>query len=283
MEALISQLVNRLKFVGGVKAIVLGGSRADDTHRPDSDIDIGIYYLDQNEFDLKQIQTIANAINDTSAPTVTAVGEWGRWVNGGAWLTIQGQKVDFLYRDLIFVRQIIQDCKKGMRQADFYQQPPFGFHSYIYCAEIRTCRVLFDPENLISKLKAEVQEYPKALKNTIVNDFLWDAEFSLLQCKKSALRGEVLIVAGCLTKIASDFVQVLCALNEIFFINDKKIYKQEKALRLKPDNFLERLNRILGQIGNSDIEMEKTLFEVEGLFDDFVKLAGDLYHPKFKY
>jgi hypothetical protein len=283
MEPLINELVNGLKVVGGVKAIVLGGSRADDTHRPDLDFDIGIYYQDQNEFDLEQIKTFSNTINDTFTPTVTAVGEWGRWVNGGAWLTIRGQKVDFLYRDLIFVRQIIQDCNKGLRQADFYQQPPFGFHSYIYCGEISICRVLFDPENLISKLKKEVQEYPPALKKTIVRDFLWDAEFSLLHCRKSARRGEVLIMAGCLSKIASDLVQVLYALNEIFFISEKRLYKQEKVLPLKPDNFFERLNRVLSKIGNSAIEMADTLLVVESLFDDFVKLAGDLYHPKFKY
>ncbi|RVX41729.1 nucleotidyltransferase-like protein [Nonomuraea polychroma] len=34
----------RLAGVPGVAAVVLGGSRARGTHRPDSDIDLGLYY-----------------------------------------------------------------------------------------------------------------------------------------------------------------------------------------------------------------------------------------------
>ena len=39
-------------------------------------------------------------INDTAGPVVTNFYEWGPWVNGGAWLTIAGQRVDFLLSQL---------------------------------------------------------------------------------------------------------------------------------------------------------------------------------------
>jgi len=32
--------------------------------------------------------------------TVTAPGEWGPWVDGGGWLTVDGAAVDWIYRDL---------------------------------------------------------------------------------------------------------------------------------------------------------------------------------------
>ncbi len=60
INTLIDQMVNELKLISGVKAIVLGGSRADDTHRPDSDFDIGIYYDDPQKFDLAGIKQLAN-------------------------------------------------------------------------------------------------------------------------------------------------------------------------------------------------------------------------------
>lgn len=279
---LIETITDKLAVISGIKAIVLGGSRADNSNRPDSDIDLGIYYDNQNEFDLEAIKSLANKLNDTSNPTVTPLGGWGKWVNGGAWLTIKQQRVDFLYRDLNFVTQTIHDCKKGIKQSDFYQQPPFGFHSYIYCAEIQTCKILFDPENIIANLKLEVKEYPKALRKAIVDGFLWDAEFSLGHCKKSAERGEILIVAGCLTKIASDFIQVLYALNNTYFIGEKKLYKQEPLFEVKPNNFLTRINIILSEIGSSIDKMNKTVVDTEQLFEDFVKIAGTEYSPKFK-
>ena len=203
-------------------------------------------------------------------------------MNGGAWLTIKGQRVDFLYRDLIFTAQIIQECKKGLWQFDFYQQPPFGFHSYIYCAEIETCQILSDPQNIISKLKSEVDRYPQALKKAIINDFLWDAEFSLEHCKKSARRGEILTVAGCLTRIVSDFIQVLYALNEVYFISEKKLFRQEASFRIKPINFSGRIEPLLGKIGHSVKEMERTVSEAERLFKDVLEIVKDKYRPRFR-
>ncbi len=228
------------------------------------------------------VKKLANEINDTPNPIVTAIGEWGKWVNGGAWLTIKGQRTDFLYRDLNFVSRIIQDCKKGIKQSDYYQQPPYGFHSYIYCAEIQICKILFDPENIIRKLKSEVKDYPQALKKTIINGFLWDVEFSLEHCKKFAQRGEILLAAGCFTRIASDFIQVLYALNDTFFIGEKKLYKQEPEFAVKPDNFINRMNEVLGKIGNSDAEMAKTFNDTKQLLDEFIELAGPQYTPKFR-
>ncbi|WP_339323510.1 nucleotidyltransferase domain-containing protein [Paenibacillus sp. FSL W8-0194] len=43
-QAIISNIVEVLKQVDGMQALVLGGSRAKGTHHPGSDIDIGIYY-----------------------------------------------------------------------------------------------------------------------------------------------------------------------------------------------------------------------------------------------
>ena len=41
-QTLITEIAEGLKRVDGVSAVVLGGSRARGTHRPDSDIDVGI-------------------------------------------------------------------------------------------------------------------------------------------------------------------------------------------------------------------------------------------------
>lgn len=44
IELILERIVNQLLGTEGLQAIVLGGSRATNTHRPDSDIDIGLYY-----------------------------------------------------------------------------------------------------------------------------------------------------------------------------------------------------------------------------------------------
>ena len=89
-EHLLQHLVDVLKPVHGLRAIVLGGSYASNAQRPDSDLDIGLYYYENQLVDIEQIRAIASQLNDTPDPVVTDLGGWGTWVNGGAWLTIQG-------------------------------------------------------------------------------------------------------------------------------------------------------------------------------------------------
>jgi len=217
----IQDIVARLVGVRGIKAIVLGGSWATGTQEPDSDIDLGLYYNADMPLDIAHIRQIARELNDDPTIYITGLGEWGRWVNGGAWLTIGGRRLDFLYKNLDFMASIVDDCYRGKIELDYYQQPPYGYYSYIYCAEIRESVVLYDPEGAFQGLQAKVTSYPQPLKKAIIDTFTWDAQFTLANAWKLAKRGDVYVVAGCLVRIASDLVQTVYALNEEFFLSHK--------------------------------------------------------------
>ena len=49
--------------------------------------------------------------------------------------------------------------------------------------------------------------------------------FALQNARKSAKRGDVYFVAGCITRIVSDLVHTLYALNETYFISNKRLYQ----------------------------------------------------------
>jgi predicted nucleotidyltransferase len=281
LNTFLQNIVDNLKEVEGLQAIVLGGSRASDIQRPDSDIDLGLYYNEDSPLDINHIRKIAVELNDTPDPVVTELGGWGKWVNGGAWLTIQEQQVDFLYRNIDFVSIILDDCNRGETQSDYLQQPPYGFYSYIYCAETQICKILYDPTWAIQKLKSKVTDYSQALRYKIINGFLWDAEFSLYVAKKSAERGEVYSVAGCLTRIVSNMVQVLYALNETYFISDKRVYKDVERFSIKPQNFTERIDHILGDIGFDSKKLEESISMTVILLHEVIEFCRDQYTPKF--
>ena|SRR5689334_12095405 len=102
VDDLIGDLVERVRGIDGVAAVVLGGSRARNTHTAESDIDLGIYYDPAAQLDIIMLGRVAQAVDDAHRPgLVTAIGGWGPWINGGGWLTVRGIAVDFLYRDLI--------------------------------------------------------------------------------------------------------------------------------------------------------------------------------------
>src|SRR5213075_1095565 len=136
---LVASLSQRLGAIRGVQAVVLGGSHARGRAQPGSDIDLYIFYSETAPFSTESIRELAEAVNDTPEPVVTSFYGWGPWVNGGAWLTIGGQRVDFVYRSLEHVERVIADAEAGRYELDYAQQPPFGFFSVAYLGEIAVC------------------------------------------------------------------------------------------------------------------------------------------------
>jgi len=272
-QELITLIIKELRSIPSISAIVLGGSYASGTQRIDSDIDLGIYYLESNLLDIEAIKLTANRLNDKPNPIVTKLGGWGKWVNGGAWLTVRGQRVDFLYRNLGFVEKIVDNCIVGKIESDYGQQPAFGFQSFMYCAEVNICKELYDPQNRIKIIKDKIKKYPRKLKIRIINGFLWDAEFTLHYAKKSISRNENYIVNGCIARISNDLVQTVYALNESYFIGEKKFFKDILVFTIQPKDFLIRLESLN--------EIQKTLTEYEFIINEMKNLCGDLYTPKF--
>ena len=267
-KLLLQQMVDRLKPVQGLRAIVLGGSYASGSQRPDSDIDIGLYYDENQPLDIDQIRSIASLLNDAPNPTVTDLGGWGTWVNGGAWLTIGGQRVDFLYRNIDFVSSTIDDCNAGNVRSDYWQQPAYGFHSFMYCTETAICRPLYDPDQAIERLKAKVAHYSPHLKQTIIKNFLWSARFTLDNTYKPASRGEVYLVTGCLARTVHCLVQVLYALNETYYLSEKKLEADLDSFSIRPQNFLERIYTLLGATGTTNVQLQESLAKTEALYNE---------------
>ncbi len=274
-ELLLQQIVDHLKSVDGLRAIVLGGSYASGSERPDSDIDIGLYYEENQPLDIDHIRAIASLLNDTPDPTVTDLGGWGTWVNGGAWLMIGGQRVDFLYRNIDFVSSTIDDCNTGKLRSDYWQQPAYGFHSFMYCTETAICRPLSDPDQAIEHLKAKVAYYSLHLKQAIIKNFLWSARFTLDNTYKPALRGEVYLVTGCLARTIHCFVQVLYAINETYYLSEKKLAADLDSFSLRPDKFLERIYTLLGATGTTSAQLQESLAKTEVLYNELATLGGE--------
>jgi hypothetical protein len=132
--------------------------------------------------------------------TVTDFYQWGAWVNGGAWIDTISGEVDFVCRNIEQVKSTIEKSKDGIYETDFEQQPPYGFSSVIYLAETHYCIPLYDPDKVIQELKMEVKDYPPKLKQTIIQQSLWSAEFTLWQADKYAKEFDLYNTVGCFTR-----------------------------------------------------------------------------------
>jgi len=276
----LNNIVKDLKTIDNIVAIVLGGSYATGTATQTSDLDIGIYYFDKEPFNINDIRAIAKkyAINDD--PTVTGFYGWGPWVNGGAWIETSCGKVDFLYRNIEQVKSTIEKAKNGEWENNFDQQPPYGFSSIIYLAETRSCIPLYDLNEEIKKLKTEVQPYPAKLKQTVMLQSLWSAEFTILHTDYFARKQDIYNTIGCLARAVKNVVTALFAINELYPISDKRAIEILEKTGKRPEHLKEKIEKILC---SDKVTINNSIDHLKELFKETVDLTNGTYKSLYKF
>jgi predicted nucleotidyltransferase len=164
-QEFVDDVAARLARLPTVQAVTLGGSRATGTHRPDSDWDFAIYY--RGAFD-------PQTLRDIGWPgEVGEVGGWGGGVfNGGAWLEIDGRRVDVHYRDLRSVDEELAHAIDGRFRIEPLLFHLAGIPSYLVVAEVATSRLLR------GKLP-QVASFPPALRSSAPRVWWNNAELTL--------------------------------------------------------------------------------------------------------
>jgi len=274
-QGLLGHIVNDLRRVENVAAIVLGGSYAMRQATAASDLDIGIYYSDTKAFSIDDIRSVAREYDVGGTPTVTGFYEWGPWVNGGAWIKTASGKVDLLFRSIERVSSTIAKAREGIWENDYEQQPPYGFSSIAYLAETQCCLPLYDPGKIVAKLKSEVSVYPEKLKRSVIQYSLWSAEFTLSHAVHFSHKQDVYNLAGCLARATKNIVTALFAINEIYPIGDKRAIDILENAPKRPDQLRERVEAIL-RAGNDAIP------GLQMLFAETRELAGGVYQPFYQ-
>jgi predicted nucleotidyltransferase len=274
VDEILTQVAARVSKIEGVQAIVLGGSRARGTADERSDIDLGIYYDGKHPFSIPALGAAAKDLDDRHADgLVTSFGDWGPAVNGGGWLEIRGHHVDFLYREIGAVRAAIEDCIAGRPRSIYQLGHPLGFHIQIYAGEVHVCRLLYDSEGTVARLKSLVSKYPEKLRTAAVTKHLFDAEFEISIAAKPAERTDVMYVAGCLFRAAGFMTLILYALNRRFFLNEKGAMAESRSFEIKPAGFHDTVASVLGSVGTTSPQLAASVVNFQGLAAELRQLA----------
>jgi hypothetical protein len=130
----VEHLAEQLAALPGVVAVTLGGSRATGTAVDGSDWDFGLYYRDRLD--------PADIVALGWPGRVFAPGDWGRLVNGGAWLTIDGARVDLIYRDLDEVLRWTAAAEEGRFEIQREVGYVAGIPTYVLPGELALGKVL---------------------------------------------------------------------------------------------------------------------------------------------
>ncbi|MBA0052304.1 nucleotidyltransferase domain-containing protein [Streptomyces sp. AJS327] len=242
-EGFLDRLADRLAGLPTVRAVALGGSRARGEHRVDSDWDVGVYY--RGEFDPEDLRALG------LPGEVCEVGAWGGGVfNGGAWLTVEGRRVDVHYRDLDVVEREVSEAGHGR-----FHWEPLMFHlagipSYLVVAELARARVL--------RGELPRPEYPAALRASAPSFWRGTAELTLSYARANHVpRAGMTEVAGALATAAAQIGHAVLAARGEWVTNEK---------RLLGAAGLRAVDGIVAGLRADPATLEGALAEAEALF-----------------
>lgn len=271
-DPILNRIVPVLAEVRGVAAIALGGSRARGTATETSDYDVGLHFSAAAPLDTDALREAARTFVD--APETiefTSIGGWGPWIVGGGWLTVEGRKVDLLYRNLDDVAKAIEGCRAGEIAMHYQPGHPHGFSPAIWMGEVALCRPLHDPERKLAALKEKTSPYPAPLRDALVKRFQWEILFAIENAELAVARGEQTHIAGCAYRALACLAQVLFALNGRYLINEKAALPEAAGFSQTIADLPERVAGIWQSIGGK--EFGTALALLRGIEQDLKRLA----------
>ncbi|MEV6837320.1 nucleotidyltransferase domain-containing protein [Streptomyces sp. NPDC051133] len=227
----LTATADRLAALPTVRAVALGGSRAQGTQRPDSDWDMAVYY--RGPFDPDDLRAVG------WEGEVSEVGGWGGGVfNGGAWLTVDGRRVDVHYRDLGVVEHELAEAEEGRFRVEPLLFHLAGIPTYLVVAELAVNQVL---RGALPRPAA----YPAKLRRAAAEHWHGTARATLSYAKAHhAPHGRLTETAGALATAAVQAGHGVLAARGEWVTNEKRLLERAGlrgadaivgALRAEPD------------------------------------------------
>ena len=265
LERLLSSSADALATVPGVVGVTLGGSRARGTADAAADIDLGVYYHAPS-LDLDALAAAARTAGDDPAE-LAAPGAWGPWVDGGAWLRMDGTAVDWILRDVGRVDAVWADCQSGVVRNEMQAGHPLGFWSHAYCGELALARVLVDTDGTLTRRHDEYRDYPDALSTSLVRR-LWEARFTLDIATKAVRRADAVYVAGCLFRAIGVMAHALHGHARSWVTNEKGLVALTAGLPVAPHGFDARAGAAMAAVTPDPGALDTALSIAAALLDD---------------
>lgn len=227
----LAATADRLAALPAVRAVALGGSRAQGTARPDSDWDLAIYY--RGDFDPADLRAVG------WQGEVSEVGGWGGGVfNGGAWLTVDGRRVDVHYRDLDLVERELAQAEEGRFRVEPLLFHLAGIPTYLIVAELAVNQVL---RGDLPRPAA----YPDKLRTSAAARWRDTAHLTLAYAEANhAPAGRLAETAGALATAAAQMGHSVLAARGEWVTNEKRLL--ERAGLRETDRTIESLSTVPG-------------------------------------
>jgi hypothetical protein len=238
-------------FAQGRYAVSVGGSYGKGSSDAGSDVDFRLY---------------ADRIAGTHAEIESAISspmkEWAK----------RGIQVDGVWsRSVAEVDAALAGWLAGTLKPDAYVWTIWGYH---LLPDLYYQKAIEDPFGLIAGWKEKIRVYPKALKEAILNKHMaslryWRNDYHYVN---KVRRQDIVFLAGLSARLVHDIMQVLFAVNEVYFVGDGQNLEFAAQFTYKPRDLDERIRRALNPPPSRDV-FEKQRDALISLIDDIEQLV----------
>jgi len=232
------------RFSLGEYAIAMGGSYAKGTADAGSDVDL--YLFSNAVLPNRQREQITSAFS-CEAEEITCWGAAASPINAGTDFRFRGRRVECWLRDSPYVEQAIAECRDGVVRREFVTWTPNGFYNHCCLSDVNVMVALEDPTGMVARWKSQVATYPERLRAAILSRHLASAQFwpDNFHYRSAIERGDVVYVTSIVHQIVHDLIQVLFAVNGVYFPGDKRLEEALAHLAARPSNLSEKLSTLL--------------------------------------
>lgn len=245
-EEVVAGLLPMLRtWVAGEYGIAIGGSYAKGSGDSLSDVDI---YLFANEVlpAARRDERVVAELGAQARPQ-----SWGAddpFVQGGTDFWHAGQRVECWLRSTREVDGTLRACAGGEVRREYVVWTVMGFLGYTALADVHSMKVVDDPHGTLARWKTAVATYPEALRQNILGRFMPEAAFwpENFHYRTAVQRADVIYTSAIVQQVLQALIQVVFALNRVYFPGEKRLAQAMETLPVQPSGFARRVQEILG-------------------------------------
>lgn len=244
-ESIVAGLLPLVRgFCAGPCGIAVGGSHAKGGGDAHSDVDIYLFadaVLPAAERDA----AVARALGPAARPA-----SWGAdepFVQGGTDFLHRGQRIEVWLRSAGQVEDAIRASLRGEVRREPAVWAVMGFFGHVALADVQSMRIVEDPGGMLARWKDEVRAYPEPLRRAILRRFTAEAAFwpGNPHYHSAVERGDAIYASAIVQQVAQALIQVIFALNRVYFPGEKKLAEAMDGLPVQPPDFAARLQALL--------------------------------------
>jgi hypothetical protein len=234
----------------GNGAVALAGSRGKGRSDEQSDYDFRVYadaYRGPNVRQTEQWQRFEQAMREWEARGFRMDGVWMRSYAG--------------------VRRDLAAWLGGTAVPKTFEWTIWGYH---LPTDLANQQITFDPEGVLDGWKQQLAVYPDALATSVLQQYwevlqYWAQDYHY---ESKVARRDLVFLVGLTGKLANAILQVVFALNRVYFPGDGWNLPMAAELRRLPPDFVSRMTSILSTGSDADALKRQR--------QDFIAMIADL-------